>query len=88
MDKLIPMDVSIRQHPLKQKRKQQSEELNQRPHEQHHNSAVETSDKKSAFRDEHIMSAYQPVQANDARMKDEMVHATRSAPYHQRRKIN
>jgi hypothetical protein len=49
MDKLIPMEVSIRQHQLQQKRKQQRKELNQRLNNQHFNSAVETSDKRSAF---------------------------------------
>ena len=61
--------------------------LNQKLHNQHFNSAVETSDKRSAFRGEHIVSAYQQVQANNARMKDEMVHATSSGLYHRRRKI-
>jgi hypothetical protein len=49
MDKLIPMEVSIRQHQLEQKRKQQRKELNQRLNNHHFNSAVETSDKRSAF---------------------------------------
>ena len=87
MDKLIPMEVSIRQHQLEQKRKQQRKELNQKLNNQHFNSAVETSDKRSAFWDEHIVSAYQQVQANNARMKDEMVHAISSAPYHRRRNV-
>ena len=44
-------------------------------------------DKRSAFWDEHIVSAYQQVQANNARMKDEIVYATSSAPYHRRRNV-
>ena len=87
MDNLIPMEVSIRQHQLEQKRKHQREELNQRLHNQHFSSEVGTSDKRSAFRDDYIASAYQQVQINNARMNDDMVHATRSAPYHRRRKV-
>ena len=87
MDKLIPMDVSIRQHQLEQKRKQQREQYNQRLNNQHFNGVAETSDRKSAFRDEHIASAYAQVRKNGAKMKDEMVQATSSAPYHRRRKI-
>ena len=87
MEKLIPLEVSIRQHQLEQKRKQQKKEHDQRLNNQHFNGVAETSDKKSAFRDDYIASAYQQVQANNARMNDDMVHATSSAPYHQRRKI-
>ena len=81
------MEVSIRQHQLEQKRKQQRKELNQRLNNQHFNGVAETSDRKSAFRDDYIASAYQQVQTNNARMNDDMVHATSSAPYRQRRKI-
>ena len=87
MEILIPLEVSIRQQQLEQKRKQQRKEHDQRLNDQHFIGAVETSDKRSAFRDEYIASAYQQVQANNARMNDDMVHATSSAPYHQRRKV-
>ena len=87
MDKLIPMEVSIRQHQLEQKRKQQREQLNQRLVDQQFNGSPAPSERGSAFKDDYMASAYQQVQANNARMKDEMVHATSSAPYHRRRKI-
>ena len=87
MDKLIPMEVSIRQHQLEQKQKQRLKELNQKLHNQHFDGVVETFDKRSAFRDEYIASAYKQVQANNSKMKDELVHATSSAPYHRRRNI-
>jgi hypothetical protein len=84
MEKLIPMEVSIRQHQLEQKQKQQREQFNQRLNNQHFDGAVETSDRKSAFRDEHIISAYAQVRNNGAKMKDDMVHATSSAPYNRK----
>ena len=85
---LIPLNVSIRKDQLEQKRKQQKEQINKRWNEKRFYSNPEPSDKRSAFRDEHIASAYQQVQANNARMKDEMVQATSSAPYHRRRITN
>ena len=84
MEKLIPLEVSVRQHQLEQKRKQQREQFNQRLHNKHFDGAVETSDRRSAFRDEHIASAYAQVRINDAKMKDDMIHATSSAPYNRK----
>ena len=86
MDKLIPMSVSVRQHQLEQKRKKQRQQINQRLVDQYFDGPTLPSERGSAFRDEHMVSAYQQVQDNNARMKDDMVHATSSAPYHQRRK--
>lgn len=84
MEKLIPMDVSIRQQELERNRKQQREQFNQKLHNQYFDGAVETTDRKSAFRDEHIASAYAQIRTNGAKMKDDMVHATSSAPYNRK----
>ena len=87
MDKLIPLNVSIREHQSEKKRQKQREQHNQKLVDQHFSGVPATSEKGSAFGDKYILSAYQQVQANDARLKDDLVHATSSAPYHQRRKI-
>ena len=73
MDKLIPMEVSIRHHQLEQKRQKQREQLNQRLVDQHFNGVPATSEKGSAFGDDYISSAYQQVQTNNARLKDDLV---------------
>ena len=86
MDKLIPMEVSIRQDQSEKKRQKQREQFNQKLVDQQFTGVPATSDKGSAFGDDYISSAYQQVKANDARLKDDLVHATSSAPYHQRRK--
>ena len=87
MDKLIPLEVSIRNHQSEQKRQKQRAQHNQKLVDQHFTGVPSTSEKSSAFRDDYISSAYQQVQANTARLKDDLVQATTSAPYHQRRKI-
>ena len=87
MDKLIPLDVSIRHHQSEKKRQKQREQHNQKLVDQHFTGVPSTSEKSSAFGDNHISNLYQQVQANNARLKDEMVQATTSAPYHQRRRI-
>jgi len=86
MDKLVPMEVSVRQHQLEKKRKKQRQQINQRLVDQYFGGPTQPFERGSAFRDEHMVSAYQQVQTNNARMKDDMVHATSSAPYHKRRK--
>ena len=86
MDKLIPMEVSIRNHQSEMKRQRQREQHNQKLVDQHFTGVPSTSEKSSAFGDNHISNLYQQVQANNARMKDDLVHATRTAPYHQRRR--
>ena len=87
MDKLIPLEVSIRNHQSEQKRQKQRVLHNQKLLNQQFTGPPAASEKGSAFRDDYISSAYQQVQANTARLKDDLVHATSSAPYHQRRKI-
>ena len=87
MDKLIPINVSIREQQVEQKRQKQKEQLNQKLVDQHFNGSTAPSERGSAFRDDYMASAYQQVQTNSAQMKDDMVHATSSAPYRQRRKI-
>ena len=87
MDKLIPMEVSIRHHQSEQKRQKQREQFSQKLVDQQFTGVPATSEKGSAFGDDYISSAYQQVQANNARLKDDLVQATTSAPYHQRRKV-
>ena len=55
--------------------------------QQNSHQLIQTTDKSSAFKDDYVVSAYQQVKTNNARMNVDMVHATSSAPYHQRRKI-
>ena len=86
MDKLIPLNVSVRQHRLEQQRKNQREQMNQRHINQHFDGGVGTTDKGSAFADDYTKSVYAKIRATDAKLKDNMVQATSSAPYHQRRK--
>ena len=86
MDKLIPLNVSVRQHRLEQQRKTQRKQMNQRHTNQRFDGGVVTTDKGSAFADDYTKSVYAQIRATDAKMKDDVVHATTSAPYHQRRK--
>ena len=81
MDKLIPLEASIRQKQLEQKRKEQQELINQKWNNQQFGSEPEPSDKGSAFRDTHIASLYAKVRNNNAQMENDMVHATMSSPY-------
>ena len=78
---LIPLNVSIRKDQLEQKRKQQKEQINKRWNEKRFYTNPEPSDKRSAFRDKHISSAYAKVLSNQSRMKDDVVHATNTSPY-------
>ena len=86
MEKLIPLNVSVRQHRLEQQRIKQREQMNQRHINQHFDGGVGTTDKGSAFADDYTKSVYARIRANGAETKDDVVHATTSAPYHQRRK--
>ena len=87
MDKLIPLNVSVRQHRLEQQRKNQREQMNQRHNDRHFSDDVRPSDKGNAFTDDYTKSVYDQIRANGAETKDDVVHATSSAPCHQRRKI-
>ncbi|MFP6717507.1 MAG: hypothetical protein VCB82_08420, partial [Alphaproteobacteria bacterium] len=87
MDKLIPLNVSVRQHQLEQHCKNQREQMNQRHTNQHFDGYVRPTDKGNAFTDDYTKSVYAKIRAADVEMKDNMVQATGSAPYHQRRKI-
>ena len=86
MDKLIPLDVSIRQNQLDKRHQKQREEMNQRHITKHFDGGTRTTDKGSAFNDTYTASVYAQIRANDAGVKDDMVHATSSAPYRQGRK--
>jgi len=88
MDKLIPMEISIRQHQSEMKRRHQQTQMNQRFTNQHFDGGARTTDNASAFRDTYTASVYAQIRANDAKMKDNMVQATGSAPYHQKEKKN
>ena len=87
MEKLIPLNVSVRQHRLEQQRKTQREQMNQRHYDRRFDGGVGTTDKGSAFADDYTKSVYAQIRANGAETKDDVIHATSSAPYHQRRKI-
>ena len=87
MEKLIPLTVSVRQHRLEQQRIKQREQMNQRHNDRHFSDDVRPSDKGNAFTDDYTKSVYDQIRANGAETKDDVVHATSSAPYHQRRKI-
>ena len=81
MEKLIPLEVSIRQDKLEQERKRQRAQMNQRHNDQHFDGGVSPTDQGSAFRDVYTKSVYAQIRANGMKMKDNMVHATGSAPY-------
>ena len=87
MDKLIPLEVSIRNHQLEQKRQKQREELKQKLVHQQFTGDPATFERGNAFADDYISSAYQQVKTNNVRMRDNLVHATNSAPYHRRNKV-
>ena len=87
MDKLIPLEVSIHHHQQELKRQKQREELKQKLVDQQFTGDPATFERGSAFADDYISSAYQQVKTNNARMKDNLVHATSSAPYHRRNKV-
>ena len=87
MDKLIPLEVSIRNHQLEQKRQKQREQFKQKLVDQQFTGDPATFERGSAFADDYISLAYQQVKTNNARMKDNLVHATSSAPYHRRNKV-
>ena len=87
MEKLIPLNVSVRQHRLEQQRIKQREQMNQRHNDRHFDGVIEATDKGSAFTDDYTKSVYAQIRANGTETKDDVVHATSSAPYHQRRKI-
>ena len=87
METLVAMEDSIRQDKLEQERKRQRAQMNQRHNDQHFDGGVSPTDQGSAFTDDYTKSVYAQIRANDAKMRDNMVHATSSAPYHQGRKI-
>ena len=64
-----------------------SSQMHQRYNNQYFDGGVSPTDQGSAFRDDYTKSVYAQIRANETGMKDNMVHATSSAPYHQRRKI-
>ena len=89
MDELItPREITIQQHQLEKKRKHQQDRMNRRLIKQHFDGVIDANDKGSAFRDTYTASVYAQIRANDAKMKDNMVQATGSAPYHQKEKKN
>ena len=81
MDKLIPLEVSIRQDQMKKKQDQQRQQLNNRMTDRHF-SGSSVSD---AYRDDYISSAYHQVKTHSARMNEDLIHATSSTPYHRRK---
>ena len=85
MEKLIPLSVSVRQHQLEQQRKNQRQQMNQRHNERQFSSDVRPSEKGNAFTDDYTKSVYAKIRADGAKMKDDVMHATTTAPYHQRR---
>jgi hypothetical protein len=88
MDKLIPLDVSVRHQQKEQLRKRQQTQMNQRHFNQQFGGGVKTTDKGSAFNDTYTASVYAQIRANDAELKDKLVHATGSAPYQHKEKEN
>ena len=86
MDKLIPLEVSIRQSQLDKHHQKQREEMNQRLIDQHFDGGARPTDRGSAFNDTYTASVYAQIRANDVGIKDNMAHATSSAPYRQGRK--
>jgi len=81
MDKLIPLDVSIRQNQLELKRKKQQELISQKWHNQQFGIGPQPSDKRSAFNDRYIADAYASVLKKQIHMNHDMIHATTSSPY-------
>ena len=81
MDKLIPLDVSIRQDQLEHKRKEQQELINQKWNSQQFSSDPQPSDRRSAFQDKYIASAYASVLKKQIHMNHDMIHATTTSPY-------
>ena len=86
MDKLIPLDVSIRQHQLETSRKKQRGVMNQRHNDRQFDVGDRPTDKGSAFTDSYTASQLRKIRANRTALKDDMVHAMSSAPYTQGRK--
>ena len=86
MDKLIPLDVSIRQDQLEQKRKEQQELISQKWHNQQFGSNPEPSDRRSVFNDRYIADAYASVLKKEIHMNHDMIHATTSSPYRKKTK--
>ena len=87
MDKLIPLEVSIRQHQLEQQRKHQREQMNQRHTHRHFDGGVSPTEKGSAFTDDYTKSVYAKIRDTDAQIKDDLRQATTTDPYHRRRKV-
>ena len=87
MDKLIPLEVSIHHHQQELKRQKQREQFKQKLVDKHFTDDPATFERGSAFADDYISSAYQQVKTNNARMKDNLIHATSSTPYHRRNKV-
>ena len=87
MDKLIPLEVSIHHHQQELKRQKQREQFKQKLVDKHFTDDPATFERGNAFADDYISSAYQQVKTNNARMKDNLIHATSSAPYHRRNKV-
>ena len=85
METLLPMEVSIRQQELEKRQKIQRTQMNQRNANQQFGGGISASDSGSAFRDDYTKSVYAQIRANDMKMKDNMVHATSSAPYNKGR---
>ena len=83
MDRLIPLDVSIRKHQQKQKNKDQKNQMEQKWNTQQFTHPPEPSDKNSAYRDSYTAEAYAKIKSSKTQMKNEMLHATSTSPYNQ-----
>ena len=82
MDKLIPLDMSVRTRQLAQKQKDQQKLIRQRWTDQRFAAQSDLWHARGpAFRDRHIASVYPDVRNHNAHMENEMVHATCSSPY-------
>lgn len=79
-DKLIPLDVAIRELEIERLRVEQQKDINKKLNKQQFDRGMLPSEKGSAFNDS-MASAYAKVKTNKSKMKNDMVHATSSSPY-------
>ena len=79
-DKLVPLEVAIRELELVKQRTEQQNQINKKLNSQQFDRGTQPSERGSAFNDG-MASAYAKVKTNGNKMKNDMVHATTSSPY-------
>ena len=76
MDKLIPINVAVRDYRQKQLRREQQEQMSQKL-----SNYDSSTNNKDAFKDKHLVNAYAEVKKNTSSVNKTLIRTTTSSPY-------